>query len=147
MQFGSISERCWDVSYIIQRAEEGGVTIQQDGTVPMGDDANMAKLGALFDLTIVPMTQGIDIPTLKSALRKAPVTIFGTFNYPSRRTPLGHAIVVCGMFGDGTAANTVCTVIDPFNANTGENMNNDLNLTWVRMGQVLDRIDYLSKKL
>ena len=126
------------VRSVQQTARRAGVTIR-NGALPTGDPANMTTLARAVGLRNMG-TRGVayNVARMLQHIRPAPVILFGTFVYQGRTLRLSnHALVVTGLWGDGTNANTALTLVDPYDAQ-------DYNFSWQDFGRnVVGRLDFV----
>ena len=143
MQLGARYSRCYSVSGLVHRIKSRGVHLNEDGTLPTNPDQvkNAARILGLDALSAVG---SVTMPTIRSFLECAPVTLLGQFRYPARRSPLNHAVVMNGMWGDGTMRGTVVSLIDPENTAMGYNSDRDFSCSWWDLASsVVAGLDYV----
>ncbi len=139
MAIGQLNGRQATVASVQQAAVTARVQLEQNGSLPQGNPRNMTTLARAVGLQCMG-TRGVtfNIARMLERLRPAPVILFGGFIYQGRTRRLtNHALVVTGLFGDGTNTNTALTLVDPFDGR-------DYNFNWQQFANnVIVRLDYV----
>lgn len=143
MKLEAVGRKCYTIQGIKNVAAEGGVTLKADGSLSP-ERENMDKLAAAFNIKIHYNRGIIRINDIAPLLRRAPLILFGGFNYSGRKTPMNHAVLLNGMWGDGSD-DTGLSLIDPQNTKSGTDATPDFVCSWKTLRtEVIDRLDYVS---
>jgi len=139
MAVGQLGGRPATVARVQQAARRAGVRLERNGSLPSGNPTNMTTLAGAVGMQVLS-TRGMvfNIARLLQRLRPAPVVLFGGFVYQGRTRRLtNHALVITGLFGDGTNTGTALTLVDPFDGR-------DYNFGWQQFAtRVVARLDYI----
>lgn len=98
-------------------AAAGHVRIHSDGSLPIGDLANVRRLAGCFsglrvtDVRTTPVT----LELMLQWLHCGRFAMLGGFNYPGGQPANDHAVTFYGANGDGTARRTRISLADPYN--------------------------------
>ncbi len=103
------------VATVRTRAAAHGVTMNANGSIPVGDEPNMRRLATAFQLQMSDVrTTPVTLATVQRVLGRGRVAMFGGFNYEASMTALDHAVTLYALIGDGTARHTRISLADPF---------------------------------
>lgn len=139
MVVGRLDGQLATVARVQQVARRTGVQLERNGSLPQGNPTNMTNLAQAVNLSnLSARGMSFNIAQMLQRLRPAPVILFGTFVYQGRTRRLtNHALVVTGLFGDGTNSNTALTLVDPFDGR-------DYNFAWQAFAtRVVARLDFV----
>jgi hypothetical protein len=139
MARGQLGGRPATVHRVQEVARQAGVQLARNGSLPSGNPSNMTTLAQAVGMRCLG-TRGMsfNVARMLERLRPGPVILFGTFIYQGRTRRLtDHALVITGMFGDGTNTGTAITLVDPFDGR-------DYNFSWQDFGRnVVGRLDFV----
>ena len=143
MKLEAVGRKCYSIDGIKAVAKSGGVTLKADGSLSP-DEANMQKLAAAFNIKILKNRGVVRLADIAPILRRSPIILFGGFIYQGRRTPMNHAVLMTGMWGDGSDE-TGISLVDPQNTKNGTDPETDFVCSWKQLGtEVIDRLDFVS---
>ena len=105
------------IASVQAEAAAGGVRLHTDGSLPIGDLANVQRLAARFrGLSVADVrTTPVTLELLLGWLRRGRFAMLGGFNYPGGQPANDHAVTFYGARGDGTARHTQISLADPYN--------------------------------
>jgi hypothetical protein len=146
MKLEAMGRKCYTIDGIKNVAREAGVTINPNGSVAT-DEANMTKLGEAFNIRILKNRGVVQLEHIVPLIRQAPIILFGGFNYEGRKTPMNHAVLMTGLWGDGSD-DTGLALVDPQNTDNGTNPEKDVVCSWRTLGaEIIDRLDFVSARV
>lgn len=133
---------CYTIQGVTRRAQQHGVILEANGSLNTRPE-NMARLQSAFRMRILPNRGVVHISHLLPYLNRAPLIIFGAFNYSGNRSPMNHAVIMGGMWGDGSPT-TAVSIIDPQRTQNGYDAVDDDVLDWRTFcTQTCARLDYV----
>ncbi len=142
MMLESGGRTCFDVPGVISRAKRNGVVLQATGAIDP-TRGNMDTVQSAFGVRVLTNRGTVRIPDLVPHLTVAPVIFFGGFNYADRSSPMNHAVILGGMWGDG-GEETGLSIVDPQRTTAGTDSTNDDVFTWRDFcSNVVARLDFV----
>lgn len=143
MKLEAAGRKCYSVEGIKSKARDGGVKFESDGTLKVDTD-NMYDLGDVFNLRVMRNRGTVRISDIAPYLRRSPIILFGGFKYDGVHTPMNHAVLLTGLFGDGSG-DTGVSLVDPQNTQNGSNGESDIVCSWDNLcNDVIDRLDFMT---
>jgi hypothetical protein len=105
------------IASVQTKARAGEVRLHDDGSLPIGDLANVRRLATQFrGLSVADVrTTPVTVALMAGWLRRGRFALLGGFNYPGEPTAFDHAVTFFAIQGDGTARGTQIFLADPYN--------------------------------
>ncbi len=143
MMIESGGQKCYSVQGVILHARTNGVTLNPNGSLETSR-ANMDHLQTAFGIRVLSNRGTVRIADLVPRLTIAPIILMGGFNYADRSSPMNHAVVMGGMWGDG-GDDTGLSIVDPQRTAAGTDSSSDDVFSWRDFcTNVVDRLDYVA---
>lgn len=133
---------CYTIQGVTRIATERGVILEPNGSLNRSAE-NMTRLESAFRMRIFSNRGTVHISHLLPYLTRAPLIIFGAFNYSGSSSPMNHAVILGGMWGDG-GPGTGLSIIDPQRTRAGYDSEDDDVFSWETFcRQIVARLDYV----
>ena len=105
------------IASVQSKARSAGVRLHDDGSLPIGDLANVRRLAGQYrGLSVADVrTASVTVASLAGWLRRGRFALLGGFNYPGEPSAFDHAVTFFAIQGDGTPRRTEVFLADPYN--------------------------------
>ena len=102
------------ITIVRSQATAAGVRINTNGSLPLGDIANVRRLASAFRLQVADTrTTPVTLEMICAWLRRGRFAMLGGFNFSGSMTAMDHAVTFYAAEGDGTARHTRIYLADP----------------------------------
>ncbi|MEX2187894.1 MAG: hypothetical protein WD875_13905 [Pirellulales bacterium] len=102
------------IATVRAQAAAAGVRINGNGSLPLGDAANVRRLAGAFRLRVADVrTTPVTLDSTVGWLRRGRFVMLGGFNFSGSMTAMDHAVTFYAAEGDGTQRHTRIFLADP----------------------------------